>query len=95
MSVWLVEMGRERGRKEREEEGKRHRERVQAFLEAAASSTVAAPRQEEEEEEEGGEREAVMPAKTAVKEERRSVSGKRTPQPSIWQTARKHVVSTP
>ena len=83
----MVEVGRERGRREREEEERRHRERVQTFL-AAATSSVAAEETQQEGEMELLEKEARN-RRAAVVEVRRG----RTPQPIMWQVARKHVVS--
>ena len=90
---WMVEVGRERGRRERETEGRKQRERVQAFLlTAAAQSTVSAASEEED-----GERareSVVTPGKAvAGREKRGGVPDKKTAQLTVWQTARKHVVS--
>ena len=88
-------MGRERGRREREEDERRHRERMEVFL-AAASSRV------KEREAEGDIRQSVNRnemKKSPASSERQTAtetsgqSGKRAPQPIMWQTARKHVVS--
>ena len=83
-------MGRERGRREREEEERRHRERVETFL-AAATSSVAAEETQQEGKMELLEKEARNSPirRAAVVEGRRG----RTPQPIMWQVARKHVVS--
>ena len=65
---------------------------MQAFLTAAAQSTVAAASEEE-----GGERvreSVVTPGKAvAGREKRGGVPDKTTAQLTVWQTARKHVVS--
>ena len=91
---WLVEVGRERGRREREEEGKRHRERVQAFLTAASSSVMAMETGQEGQGELEGSELSTSPVRGAVSEERRNSHRRRkTPQPSMWQAARRHVVS--
>ena len=84
-------VGRVRGRREREEEGRRHRERVQAFLTAASSSVMAMETNQEGEGELQG---SELPTSPAVSEGRRDGHRRRkTPQSSMWQAARRHVVS--
>ena len=93
----MVEVGRERGRREREEEGRRHRDRMVAFLTAAetTSSTVSREEREREGERVGETDETLVGCdREAVKERGGPPSEKKaTPQPTMWQTARKHVVS--
>ena len=87
-------MGRERGRREKEKEGKRHRERIQAFLTAATSSAMAMETDQEEKGELQGSDLHTTPVRGAVSEGRRDGHKRRkTPQPSMWQAARRHVVS--
>ena len=89
---WLVEVGRERGRREREEEGERHRERVQAFLTAASSSVMT---EQEGERQVQGRELATSPVRGAVDEGRREGhTSCKISQPNMWQAARKHVVSS-
>ena len=92
MCGWVVEAGRERGRREREEDGRRHKERVQSFLAAAATTSSGTVGREEEEKMAES---RSSPATREVKRKDGSVrsSARGSPQPILWQTARKHVVS--
>ena len=96
---WLVEVGREKRRREREEEERRHRERMEAFLAVAETTSLTVSLREEGEG--GGGRvnkladpEALVGNGREAGKEKGSSSEKRgKPQPTMWQSARKHVVS--
>ena len=96
LSVWVLEVGRERGRREREREETMHRGKVQAFLTAAAAAGVSSGG------EGGEEREGENSGKAGVEDEspNRGEGKKRDrgresskSNPVIWQTARRRVVS--
>lgn len=109
LGVWLLEVGRERGRREREREEARHRDKVQAFLKAAAvtaaRSTVAATggegvgkrevaEDEREEEVEDEEEKEQSSTRCGKKGNQMRDGGEvKRSHPVIWQKARKHVVS--
>ena len=91
MNGWILEVGRERGRKERGEEEKRHRDRMEAFL-AAAEATSNVNRQEMK-------KERVDVSETPASSEKNKMKDKSSEkkirhQPIMWQEARKHVVSS-
>ena len=99
MSGWLLEVGRERGRREREREEASHRDKVQAFLTAAAATAVREGRggeervEEKKEEGEGkGNIESWAVGENQIKCEKKKKRREES-QPVIWQTARRHVVS--
>ena len=96
LSVWVLEMGRERGRREREREETRHRDKVQAFLTAAAAAVVSSGGGEEGEGEDENSGEAGVedesPNRGEGKKRDRGRESSKS-DPVIWQTARRRVVS--
>ena len=98
LSEWVLEVGRERGRREREREETRHRDKVQAFLTAAAAAVVSSGggggEEEEGEDENSGEAgvEDESPKRGEGKKRDRGRESSKS-DPVIWQTARRRVVS--
>ena len=97
LCVWVLEVGRERGRREREREQTKHRDKVQAFLTAAAavvSSGGGGGEEGEGEDENSGEAvvEGESPNRGEGKKRDRGRESSKS-DPVIWQTARRRVVS--
>ena len=91
MNEWILEVGRERGRKVRGEEEKRHRERMETFL-AAAEATSNVNRQEMKKERVAVNETLASCEKNKMKD--KSSEKKTRHQPIMWHEARKHVVSS-